>query len=614
MIAGGTLSKQTVNRINADLFAGHALAEFELLINKAAANGYASLDGSAKIPIAQIPQTSITIAESQVTNLVSDLAAINSAIALRELLSNKGAASGYASLDGSTKVPIAQVPTGQTGSTVPFGNDSRFTDSRTPTAHASSHQDGGSDEIIVTGLSGLLADTQTPTPATTADVFAATSNVKAITPLSLATRLGDGGNLNQGATVTMGNGSSFNLITSVVTITAFAFTNDQVGRKATLKFATSRDITYNATSLILPTAATITTDVGDEMEVESLGGGNFRVNWYTRADGSALLLASQTDVLNGSGAGFMSSRKAVTPDSLSTLWAFGGDLTSGATITLGLGGSFKLRVSVVSITSFVFTNDYVGRRAVILFDTVRTLTHNATSLILPGGANITTAQGDVMEIQSLFSGNFRVNWYQRANGTALALSSTAVTPGSYGSASNTLSAAVDAFGRLTALSAQAIAIAESQVTNLTTDLANRELTANKNVASGYAPLDSGVKVPTANMQTNLLRASVSLTVDGGGGVPTTGSKGFITVPYAGTITNWYIIGDQSGSAVIDVKRSSTSIIGAGNKPTLSSAQRANAVVASWTSTAIAVNDELEFNLDSASTLTRINLVVEITRT
>jgi len=36
-------------------------------------------------------------------------------------------------------------------------------DSRTPTAHASSHQNGGSDEISVTGLSGLLADAQTPT-------------------------------------------------------------------------------------------------------------------------------------------------------------------------------------------------------------------------------------------------------------------------------------------------------------------------------------------------------------------------------------------------------------------------------------------------------------------
>ncbi|MGD0500046.1 MAG: hypothetical protein ABSC23_16600 [Bryobacteraceae bacterium] len=64
-----------------------------------------------------------------------------------ENAANKGVASGYASLDSGGKAPIAQIPTGQTGSTVPLGNDARFSDARTPTAHASSHQNGGSDEI-----------------------------------------------------------------------------------------------------------------------------------------------------------------------------------------------------------------------------------------------------------------------------------------------------------------------------------------------------------------------------------------------------------------------------------------------------------------------------------
>jgi hypothetical protein len=32
-------------------------------------------------------------------------------------------------------VPIAEIPTGSTGTTVPFGNDARFSDARTPTAH-----------------------------------------------------------------------------------------------------------------------------------------------------------------------------------------------------------------------------------------------------------------------------------------------------------------------------------------------------------------------------------------------------------------------------------------------------------------------------------------------
>lgn len=39
-----------------------------------------------------------------------------------EQTANKGTAGGYASLDGSTKVPIAQVPTGTSGTTVALGN------------------------------------------------------------------------------------------------------------------------------------------------------------------------------------------------------------------------------------------------------------------------------------------------------------------------------------------------------------------------------------------------------------------------------------------------------------------------------------------------------------
>ena len=42
-------------------------------------------------------------------------------------------------------------------------SDPRNTNSRAPTAHATSHQNGGADEVNVGGLSGALADPQTPT-------------------------------------------------------------------------------------------------------------------------------------------------------------------------------------------------------------------------------------------------------------------------------------------------------------------------------------------------------------------------------------------------------------------------------------------------------------------
>lgn len=109
-------------------------------------------------------------------------------------------------------------------------------------------------------------------------------------------------------------------------------------------------------------------------------------------------------------------------------------------------------------------------------------------------------------------------------------------------------------------------------------------------------------------------ATFGVTVDGGGVLPATGSQGFVTIPYDCTIDHWYMAGNVSGSAVIDVKRSGSSIVGGGgNKPTLSSQSSANAAVSGWTSTSVAAGDIIEFNLNSASTLTRVNLVLKVTR-
>jgi hypothetical protein len=51
------------------------------------------------------------------------------------------------------------------------------------------------------------------------------------------------------------------------------------------------------------------------------------------------------------------------------------------------------------------------------------------------------------------------------------------------------------------------AIAEADVTSLTTDLAAKEVTANKNVAGGYAPLDGSSKVPIANLPVPFTQAN-----------------------------------------------------------------------------------------------------------
>ena len=115
---------------------------------------------------------------------------------------------------------------------------------------------------------------------------------------------------------------------------------------------------------------------------------------------------------------------------------------------------------------------------------------------------------------------------------------------------------------------------------------------------------------------------IGLTVDGGGSVLTTGSKGFVYVPYNCSISSWVVVADQAGSVVVDVKRSSYSgfpttasiVGGSGNKPTLSSVQINSAALTSWTSTLIQAGDVIEFNVDSAVTVTRVNLFLRVTKT
>lgn len=63
------------------------------------------------------------------------------------------------------KLDIGWIPTGSTSTTVPFGNDARFSDSRTPTAHAASHIAAGSDPLTlsatqITGTAVITTDSR----------------------------------------------------------------------------------------------------------------------------------------------------------------------------------------------------------------------------------------------------------------------------------------------------------------------------------------------------------------------------------------------------------------------------------------------------------------------
>jgi hypothetical protein len=125
---------------------------------------------------------------------------------------------------------------------------------------------------------------------------------------------------------------------------------------------------------------------------------------------------------------------------------------------------------------------------------------------------------------------------------------------------------------------------------------------------------------TASWSDNV--GTIGITIDGGGSAITTGVKGYVTVPYACTITQWYLTGDTSGAIKIDVWRedfaggvlpdNSDSLTNA-HEPeiTASGVMASDTDLSDWTSVAIAANDIIGFNVDSCTSITKATLVLKV---
>lgn len=91
-------------------------------------------------------------------------------------------------------------------------------------------------------------------------------------------------------------------------------------------------------------------------------------------------------------------------------------IASAATVSIGAANADTVIVSgVATITSLGASTDGVKRT--VMFTGALTLTHNATSLILPGGANITTVAGDVAEFINVGGSNWKCILFTAIDGT-----------------------------------------------------------------------------------------------------------------------------------------------------------------------------------------------------
>jgi hypothetical protein len=159
-----------------------------------------------------------------------------------------------------------------------------------------------------------------------------------------------------------------------------------------------------------------------------------------------------------------------------------------------------------------------------------------------------------------------------------------------------------------------------------TTQANGFQTVGKLTTEGGADLNGtvtfGQPVDASYLDDDVRIGTVGITIDGGGSAITTGVKGYIAVPYNCTIIEATMLADTSGSAVVDVWKDAyanypptvADTITASAKPTISAAVKSkDTTLTGWTTT-ITAGDTIGFNVDSASTITRLHVLLKVRKT
>jgi len=157
------------------------------------------------------------------------------------------------------------------------------------------------------------------------------------------------------------------------------------------------------------------------------------------------------------------------------------------------------------------------------------------------------------------------------------------------------------------------------ITNLITQIV-AQINGKKGIASELATLDSNSQLTSSQVPTAVKTRTIEFIIDGAGSAIATGIKGDIEVPFAGTITAARLFADQSGSIVVNIWKDTYANfpptvgdkITASAPPTISTATKSqDTTLTGWT-TSITAGDILRFNVDSATTITRVTLSLTVT--
>jgi hypothetical protein len=131
----------------------------------------------------------------------------------------------------------------------------------------------------------------------------------------------------------------------------------------------------------------------------------------TAASAGIIELATDAEFITGT-----ATDRTITPANAKLLTTKGGDLTSEDPLVIDTDGSY---FDVTGTTNFASMTVAANRFFTLQFDGILTMTHHATNLDLPGGANITTAAGDVGIFQSTGANTVQCISYTKVDGTSI---------------------------------------------------------------------------------------------------------------------------------------------------------------------------------------------------
>jgi hypothetical protein len=202
--------------------------------------------------------------------------------------------------------------------------------------------------------------------------------------------------------------------------------------------------TNTGTNYVATAALTLTLDASG-----NLGGATWGISIFALG-GNVTIAIDAGDALNGGAVGIgtvvpKGYFATLSTDGAGNIYIEMGQamrpsvsLSSGSTTDLGTAASRVVTITGTTTISSLGSTAQDGEFYLVTFSGVLTLTYNATSLILPGAANITTAAGNTALFLCLGNGNWRCMFFSPPPGTGPSVTAgvllridSKVTSGSY---------------------------------------------------------------------------------------------------------------------------------------------------------------------------------------